>query len=106
MAKLTLYEQANRYLLGEITLWQLSDYVDKDIIEDMRYGVRDCDETKLASFLFGTHYDFKVSEKANGYFEEDEFRKEVAAHLYMLGIKTAFQTAVPVSEASPTPSSL
>ena len=88
MAEFTLRENADRYLLGEITLDQLNKFVDEDIIEDFRYGVRDSDETAFASFLFGLHYDFDISQKAHGYFEEDEFRNAIAAHLYLKSLKT------------------
>ena len=83
MAEYTLRENADRYLLSEITLEQLLDYVDADIIEDFRYGERDPEESALAGFIFGSHIDYKASCKARGYEEEDEFRIELAAHFYM-----------------------
>ena len=99
MAEFTLRENADRYLLGEITLDQLYDYVDADIIEDFRYGERDREETALAAFIFGAHIDYKASCEARGYEEEEEFRQELAAHFYMEQLTSA-QTKTKVKTAA------
>lgn len=93
MPELTLRENADRYLLEEITLKQLMEYVDEDIIEDFRYGERDIEESKLASallcfFIEGTHV-----KEIHGHFDEETFRQEIAAHLYMKQLNGAKATA-------------
>ena len=89
MTEFTLRENADRYLLGEITLGQLYVYVDEDIIEDFRYGERDPVESALADFVLGLYIDCDVDRKLYGYFEEDEFRKGLAAHFYMEQLNSA-----------------
>ena len=83
MAEFTLRENADRFLIGEITYKQLHDHTDAVIIREMRSGIRHPEESSLAGFILGLHYDYKAYEKATGYFEEDELRQELAAHLYM-----------------------
>ena len=91
MAEFTLRENADRYLLGKITFERLYEYMDADIIEDFRYGVRDPEESALAGFLFGMFCDSDLDRKIYGEPDEEEFRRDLAAHFYMEqlnGVKT------------------
>ena len=102
MAEFTLRENADRFLIGEITYEQLYDHMDAVIIREMRSATRHPEESSLAGFLCGLHYDYKAFEKATGYFEEDELRQELAAHFYMqqLGTAQSEETAKAAAAAS------
>ena len=82
-------ENADRFLIREITYEQLHDHTDAVIIREMRSGARHPEEVSLAGFLLGLRYDYKTFEKATGYFEEDELRQELAAHFYMQQLNAA-----------------
>lgn len=83
MAELTLREQSDRYLLGKITLKQLNQCMDAIIINEMRYGERDEEESRLASALLGFFCDGDLVKEIHGHFDEEDFRTSLAAHLYM-----------------------
>ena len=83
MAEFTLRENADRYLLGKITLKQLNHCMDEIIINEMRYGERDEEESRLASTLLSFFSHGDTVRELHGYFDEEEFRIELAAHLYM-----------------------
>ena len=83
MAEFTLRENADRYLIGELTLEQLNDCMSNSIVNDMRYGERDAEESRLASALLGFFCVGNDVKEIHGHFDEEEFRIELAAHLYM-----------------------
>lgn len=89
MTEITLRENADRYLLGKITLDQLMENVDEDIIEDFRYGERNSEESKLTDAVLGFFCVGNDVKKIHGYFDEEEFRQELAAHLYMQQLNRA-----------------
>ena len=89
MAKFTLREQADRYLIGELTLEQLNDCMSDSIVNDMRYGERDAEESRLASTLLGFFCDGNLVKEIHGHFDEEEFRTSLAAHLYMKQLTSA-----------------
>ena len=95
MPEFTLRENADRYLLEEITLKQLMEYVDEDIIEDFRYGERDLEESKLASALLCFFIEGNHVKEIHGHFDEEEFRMELAAYLYFKELTAAHRESAP-----------
>ena len=83
MTEFTLREQSDRYLLGKITIKQLNYCMDEIIINEMRYGERDEEESRLASTLLSFFSHGDTVRELHGYFDEEEFRIELAAHFYM-----------------------
>ena len=83
MSEVTLSEQADRYLVGNLTLKQLNDCMSEVIISEMRYGERDDEDSRLAATLLRLFCEGNHVKEIHGHFDEEEFRTELAAHLYM-----------------------
>ncbi len=89
MAEFTLREQADRYLVGNLTLKQLNDCMSKIIIDEMRNGERDDEDSRLAATLLRLFCEGNHVKELHGHFDEEEFRTELAAHLYMKHLTSA-----------------
>ena len=89
MAEFNLRQQSDRYLLGELTLKQLNDCMSESIIHEMRYGERDAAESNLAAEILRLFCVGNDVKKIHGYFDEEEFRTELAAHLYLKQLTSA-----------------
>ena len=89
MADFNLRQQSDRYLLGELTLKQLNESVSESIIHQMRYGERDVAETNLAAEILRLFCVSNDVKKIHGYFDEEEFRMELAAYLYLKELNAA-----------------
>ena len=89
MSEIILREQVDRYLVGELTLKQLNDCTSAIIINEMRYGERDDEESRLADVVLGLFCEGNYVKEIHGHFDEEEFRTELAAHLYLKQLTTA-----------------
>ena len=91
----TLREQADRYLVGKSTIQELNDCVSEIIISEMRYGERNDEDSRLAATLFSLFCDGEVVQNRHGYFDEEDFRTELAAHLYLNELTASRKESAP-----------
>ncbi|MXY45843.1 MAG: hypothetical protein F4Y44_02440 [Chloroflexi bacterium] len=89
MDEFTLRHHSDRYLIGKITLEQLKDCLNHVIVDEMRHGERDAERSSLAAKILGILCVGNDVTKIHGYFDEEEFRQELAAHLYMQQLTVA-----------------
>ncbi len=89
MAEFTLREQADRYLVEELTLEQLNDCMSDSIVYEMRHGERDVKESGLAAEILRLFCDGNLVKEIHGHFDEEEFRTSLAAYLYLDDLATA-----------------
>ena len=83
MAEYTLREQSDRYLVGELSLEDLNDCMSKIFINEMRHGERDAEESNLAAEILRLFCEGNHVKEIHGLFDEEEFRMELAAYLYL-----------------------
>lgn len=102
MAEPTIYEQADRYLVGDVSYWELHRWVYDRIEHYFQLKLDGSPDAELASTLVLLFAEGDLDIEMFGCVDEEEFRKSLAAYLYIEHLKAQknLDAAVSVSSQS------
>ena len=100
MAEPTIYEQADRYLVGEVSYGDLHRWVYDRIERYFQLRLDGSPDADLASTLVLLFAEGDLDREMFGCVDEEEFRKGLAAYLYMEHLKAQKRPDVAVSVSS------